>query len=103
MKCYFCKKETQKVFSISRKRDEKICGHCHSIHKLIRGSKIETVMAIVNRMNAKSCYGCKEFRWKRVDKCSHGNWTGIGSHYQTYPLSYAYAGCSYYVKSEDSI
>ena len=104
MKCHFCGKNTKKPKSFFILNGMKtVCGHCHSVYKLVRGSNIESVVKIINAMNTHSCVGCNHFNIDNIDYCLERMWTGMETHRRDYPLTYGYSRCSRFSQNPNVI
>ncbi len=104
MYCYFCDKkiEKYKVFRIFSGM-KKVCGQCHSIHKLLRGHTKEAIIKMINAMDKHTCYTCNNFNKHNEDYCFRHMYTGVITHNKEYPFTYANHNCGKYSLNEKSI
>ena len=104
MKCYFCGRNAIKMkFFHIHDEVKSICGQCHSIHKLLRGQTRDSIIKMINAMDKDTCYTCINLRKNREEICKRHNYTGIGTHMNEYPFTYANHGCVSFKNIKDSI
>jgi len=104
MECFFCFRKSDVLKKVLLYNGyQVICKHCHSLHKLLRGETKETVLSIINAMSKKSCYTCRFFRKSKSSYCMEGMNTGVKTHTNSFPFTYANHGCSRYVGKKTSI
>lgn len=104
MDCYFCGKNATKIKKFHVFSGVKnMCGQCYSIHKLLKGQTVDSVLKMINAMDEHTCYTCVSFVKSREGNCRGGKLTGIGSHTSKYPFTYANHGCGRFEKVEKSI